>query len=1303
MNKLTKLSVFVRLAHDLKNSRIQALNGTPTTHGCSTLSRRQFLGKLRWLPLGFVPAPLHGLSCGLPTTALLLADVSSQFADFRLTPRYPVSSPLDSIVSNVEAGHDEFITEKYAEDIEDALQGWGKGLRRNPPDVTAIGQLLLPSLSAASFRVLKSTSLRPSGTLQIFRNHFSDDLSLGRDSFLHEVSESFDHLAEFLITEFEVTSIRVAGTSPLTVHTLVRYDLVASGPGFYREGRVGYWEIEWEANPEGSFAARKWRVIDETLSRSASRIFEDITPRALAGNASYHEQLLRGTDFWRTVLDAASGIDIYGNNGVAIGDIDNDGFDDFYICQPAGIPNRLYRNRGDGTFEDVTDSAGVGILDGTPCALFADFSNRGVQDLVVVRSTGPLLFLNQGSGKFRLQRDAFKFAHPPEGTFTSAAAADYDRDGFLDIYFCLYSYYQGLDKYHVPVPYYAAENGPANLLFHNSGDGTFRDVTVAAGMNQNNHRFSLGCAWGDFNNDGWPDLYVANDFGKKNLYRNNGNGTFTDIAEQSGVLNVGPGMSACWFDYDNDGKHDLYVANMWEAPGLRVTMQDNFMKNAPEKIRAYYRNHAMGNALFHNEGSGNFIDKSSSAGIDDGRWSWSSTAFDFDHDGYLDIYVPNGFISQPGLKDIESFFWRQVVSKSPLEAETTREYELGWNAANELIRSDQTWSGYQRNILYSNNHDGTFSDVSGAAGLDFREDSRAFALADFDHDGRLELVVKNRNAPQIRILHNEMPDLGDSISFRLRGRKSNRDAVGAAVIVETAGGIQTQFVQAGLGFSTQHTKELFFGLGNHSTSVRATVRWPSGTVQIFENLPATHRICIEEGSTRFAAQPFRSPGPYAEPASMSREAEALPSSFATWLLDPLAAPGFELHDLTGTAHRLEQFKGHRILLNFWATWAPACHADLTSFERHYPQWANKGLRLITINMNRPEEMEKVRGFLREKSLSFLVLLADDRWAAAYDVIYRYLYDRRRDLAIPSSFLLDEQGLIVRVYQGPVKPQEIIRDADSIPRTTQERIKKGLPFPGDYYGDGFPRNVFSYGVAFLERGLVDEAISFFEYSLKDTPYAEAYYNLGTLYLQKNMREKARTNLLRAIEIRPDYLDSLNNLGLLAAREGHPEEAARYFQEAIRRRPDYTLGILNLVKLYSRQGRFEDARAVLERALKVKADDPELTNSLGTVFAQSNDLPRAQEYLERALKLRPQFPEALNNLGMVYAMLGKTQEAVSQFLECIRAAPEFDQPYLNLANLYLRMNQKMEAQDILRALLQQHPDHPQAKKVMEAMSH
>ena len=161
-----------------------------------------------------------------------------------------------------------------------------------------------------------------------------------------------------------------------------------------------------------------------------------------------------------------------------------------------------------------------------------------------------------------------------------------------------------------------------------------------------------------------------------------------------------------------------------------------------------------------------------------GRWAWSSDAWDFDHDGFTDLYVANGMISGPNTHDLGSFFWRQVVSHSPLEPIASPEYEQGWNAINELIRSDGTWNGYERNTFYVNLGDGTFADASGATGLDFADDSRAFALSDFDHDGRLEVFLKNRTAPQIRILRNDMAELRDSIAFRLRGTKSNRDAVG---------------------------------------------------------------------------------------------------------------------------------------------------------------------------------------------------------------------------------------------------------------------------------------------------------------------------------------------------------------------------------------------------------------------------------------------------------------------------------------------------------------------------------------------
>ena len=498
---------------------------------------------------------------------------------------------------------------------------------------------------------------------------------------------------------------------------------------------------------------------------------------------------------------------------MAAGDYDNDGFDDLYVCQPAGLPNRLYRNRGDGTFEDVTEKAGVGVLDSTACALFADFENRGRQDLLVVCGTGPLLFRNQGDGTFALKHDAFRFAGPPQGSFTHAAIADYDRDGRLDIYFCTYMYYLGLDQYHYPIPYYDARNGPPNCLFHNEGNGTFVETTERAGLNADNDRYSFACAWGDSNGNGLPDLFIANDFGSSQLYRNNGDGTFTVVSREAHVESVGAGMSCCWADYDNDGHQDIYVPSMWEAAGQRVSGQKQFHEKAPENIRELYQRHARGNALYRNTGDGTFKNVGHEAGVEMGRWSWCSDFWDFDHDGFQDLYVANGYLSGPERNDLASFFWRQVVAKSSDDATPSLAYERGWNAINELVRSDNTWHGYARNVMFVNNRDGTFTEASGAVALDFLEDSRSFALADLDHDGRLEVILKNRNAPQLRILHNAMKDIGGSISFRLRGKKSNRDAIGTSITVEAGGTRQTRYLQAGSGFLAQHSKEVVLRSG----------------------------------------------------------------------------------------------------------------------------------------------------------------------------------------------------------------------------------------------------------------------------------------------------------------------------------------------------------------------------------------------------------------------------------------------------------------------------------------------------------
>jgi len=1282
----------------------------PTERPLLNASRRDFLiyccqGASAFL----VPSPLRGRA--LPKT--LVESGTASEPEYHLHPRYREKTPLDPVLVKTRAGFDSFVLEKYQDQIAALLDKWRSSVLHSPQDVTGLESLLRADFVGPELTPTESRVRRSDEVLDVRENVYKNETRHDRSAFLHQWQSSMASFSKIITAEFQVTSIEPgrpsASISQMPLKTRVRYEIVGSGSDFWREQRVGNWELEWMSTGDNNLRLNNWRVLQETQARSSSPMFADITAQAMAGNDSYLSQLLRGSDYWRTVLDGACGIDIYGHNGISIADIDGDGFDDLYVCQPAGLPNRLYRNRGDGTFEDITVASGLGVLDNTACALFADLDNDGRQDLIVVRTSGPLLFLNRGGGVFRQRPDAFRFGNPPQGTFTGAAVADYDRDGWLDIYFCLYLYYQGTEQYRYPSPYYDAENGPPNFLMRNNRDNTFVDVTAQAGLDKNNTRYSFCCGWNDYNADGWPDLYVVNDFGRKNLYRNNGDGTFTDVAATAGVEDIGAGMSVCWFDYDDDGLEDLYVADMWSAAGERISAQEVFQKDSPEDVRALYHKHAMGNSLLRNQGgNGVFRDTSNSAGVSMGRWSWSSDAWDFDHDGYCDLYITNGMVSGPSREDLNSFFWRQVVANSPRDARPSHAYDQGWNALNELIRADGTWSGYERNVFYLNNRDGTFSDVSGAIDLDFIEDGRAFALADFDHDGRQEMFLKNRNAPQLRALKNVVKNLPPSIVLRLRGTKSNRDAIGAVVTLETKCGHQIRSLQAGSGFLSQHSKELVFGLGTGEGPVRVSIRWPSGFVQQFHDLPVNRRILIAEGSSQPQIEEFRMPSNAVwSPPQRNPQAELPPASADVWLIAPVSAPDFSLDDTAGKMWTLSALRNKPVLLSFWSDEVAACRDQLNLLDQIYSRWRSQGLQLLALNVDNAAKFEGFRAMTQQMYLSFPILRGTDDVAGIYNLLFRYLFDRHRDLPLPTSFLLDDAGKIAKIYQGVLTPARFSQDPLLIPKTASERLARALPFPGVTDATEFQRNYLSLGSVFFQRGYYDPAEESFRLALGEEPdSAEALYGLGSVYLKKGKNNDARVTFERATKGQADYPDTLpnawNNLGLLATRGGRSADAVPYFQQALKLSPNHLIALENLGNAYRQLKRWDDARATLEQAVAVSPDDAEANYSLGMVFAQTNDTDRAYERLQTALKSRPDYPEALNNLGVLHLRTGRRDEAVSSFEKCIRVAPAFDQAYLNLARVHAIEGNRDKARAVLQELLKEHPGHPQAQKALEDLT-
>ncbi|MGI8604790.1 MAG: FG-GAP repeat domain-containing protein [Verrucomicrobiales bacterium] len=392
-------------------------------------------------------------------------------------------------------------------------------------------------------------------------------------------------------------------------------------------------------------------------SPGAGPLFQDATVALIGRNPSWSRDLIYGADHWYGNLDVTFGIH-QGNHGVSIVDIDGDEREDVFLAQPAGLPNRMFHQLPDGTLEDVSHASGLDWLDNTRCALFVDLDNDGDADAVLVLGYSAQIFEADGHGHFRPRSVIELFSWP-----ASIAAADYDNDGDIDLYFCGYNPRGETapgDIFANPVPYHDANNGARNFMIENTGGWNFRDTTNETGLDMNNRKFSFAAVWEDFDNDGDQDLYVANDFGRKNLYRNDlirdgkraDRPRFVDIADEAGVGDLGAGMSVTWGDYNHDGLMDLYVANMFSSAGNRIASQQQFKAGEDEQNRAKFLRHARGNSLFKNLGNGKFADVSEEAGVTLGRWAWGSLFVDINNDSWEDLYVVNGFFTTPDTGDL---------------------------------------------------------------------------------------------------------------------------------------------------------------------------------------------------------------------------------------------------------------------------------------------------------------------------------------------------------------------------------------------------------------------------------------------------------------------------------------------------------------------------------------------------------------------------------------------------------------------------------------------------------------------------
>jgi enediyne biosynthesis protein E4 len=580
-----------------------------------------------------------------------------------------------------------------------------------------------------------------------------------------------------------------------------------------------------------------WRMesgrTESWLSASASApLFENVAERA--GLTRPHRAFLP---------NAARNLPIPGEHmppGAAVLDFDGDGKPDLFVA--GGDGNRLYRNRGDGTFEDVAERAGVagGFPDGGEAtgALAFDYDNDGRTDLYVTYLFRPnRLYRNKGDGTFeeisaRARVDLNEYC-------TSAAAIDYDRDGRPDLYVLVYGHPDA-------GPSLSADNAPPNHLFHNNGDGTFTDVTAASKTGDTGWGLAVESA--DLDGDGWPDLYVANDFGNHTYLHNEGDGTFRNLAKKAGVLDPGFGMGVAVDDYDGDGRLDFYVSN-YSFP-LKWFVRDSLYPMPPfpyslgrplvwRRLTALAR----GSSLFRNLGGNRFERTSDLADVWDTSWSWGCVFVDADLDGRPDLFVVNGMVTGKNETEREIDFWNLMSAEF-------EKFQKGIPTAD--FGDDSLWGRPPKRFF--RNRDGKhFDELAAVSGLESTANQRGLVVVDVDGDGAPDLFATGfLQPPALWMNHN--PSHAKTLVVSLEGdptatgpHRSTRDALGATVTVEAGGFARTQVVAAGYSFLSSGAKELYFGLGDHASADRVTVRWPSGRTTERRGV-AAGRLAIREAT-----------------------------------------------------------------------------------------------------------------------------------------------------------------------------------------------------------------------------------------------------------------------------------------------------------------------------------------------------------------------------------------------------------------------------------------------------------------------
>lgn len=598
-------------------------------------------------------------------------------------------------------------------------------------------------------------------------------------------------------------------------------------------------------------------------------------------------------------------------------------------------------------------------------------------------------------------------------------------------------------------------------------------------------------------------------------------------------------------------------------------------------------------------------------------------------------------------------------------------------------------SGNERNCCFLNTlaspeSGNRFATVSAVSGLDFADDGQAAARVDWDHDGDIDLLLSNRNAPRIRFMRNNAPASNDFVLFQLigNGQDTNRNAIGAQVVVTLESEIDEQepvrlikSLHAGDGYLTQSTRWLHFGLGANAKIAQVQVRWPNrdGTVETFENVMPNQRYQIVQGT----GNPEPMPSGHENLSLEPRPVELPPTDLTMRipLVHQFAAPTLEYTDYQGTQKVFRLSGDEMILVNLWSTTCVPCVKELTEFTERHDELTQAGIRVLALSVDDLQDMQDARQqsekMAQRMSFPFASGMATESLIADLERLHKALIKLERALPMPTSFLIDREGRLNTIYKGTVSVDTLLADAKPQNLNLMQRYQRAAAFKGTV----------------LDNPLVNERMARIETS--------ALIRLGKDYVNDRQLDKAERAFQDALAQFPESASINNELALVYDVQGKNQLAATYYRNALNLKPDNAALNINLAQVLIRLREYEEAAKCLDHAIEIEPDNADAHYNRGVVYSTQRDVTREQACYEKAIEIRADHAQALFRMGRIYERQPDLQQAKTYYERALNAAPGRAPILTGLARVVSSGGDTGRAEKLLKEAILREPRYAEAR--------